>query len=93
MNSAFNQTFYKLVDVNSCLLIIHTFKYSDGGNISWMPFFFIFLFRLTATMGFYEPGIAVINLQPFWHFHAARLALTLCLKIINDPWLSIVCPN
>lgn len=34
MNTAFNQTFYKLVDVNLWLLIIHTFKYSDGRNIS-----------------------------------------------------------
>lgn len=27
MNTAFNQTFYKRVDVNFWLLIIHTFKY------------------------------------------------------------------
>lgn len=60
MNTAFNQTFYKLVDVNLWLLIIHTFKYSDGRNISWMPFF---LFN--SDDGFYEPGIALINLQSF----------------------------
>lgn len=34
MNTAFNQTFYKLADVNFWLLIIHTFKSSDGWNIS-----------------------------------------------------------
>lgn len=60
MNTAFNQTFYKLGDVNFWLLIIHTFKYSDGWNISWMLFV---LFN--SDIGFYELGIAVINLQSF----------------------------